>query len=144
MVRSGFGVYYDNLNLNELQFSRLVPPFYGQYSLQPVKTDLSLNADTLFPDLNNIPEFPAPFSMNPDNRTAYTFQWNGNVQHTFAQELSVRGGVHRQPQLQRAQALQHQPGDARHHADRDARAVPRVPVGDSLLVRCRVGRSSTA
>jgi hypothetical protein len=84
VVRTGFGVYYDNLNLNELQFSRLVPPFYGQYSLQPVKTDLSLNADTLFPDLNNIPVFPAPFSMNPDNRTAYTFQWNGNVQHTFA------------------------------------------------------------
>jgi hypothetical protein len=84
VVRSGFGVYYDNLNLNELQFSRLVPPFYGQYSLQPVKTDLSMNADTLFPDLNNIPVFPAPFSMNPDNRTAYTFQWNGNVQHTFA------------------------------------------------------------
>jgi len=84
VVRTGFGVYYDNLNLNELQFSRLVPPFYGQYSLQPVRTDLSLNADTLFPDLNNIPVFPAPFSMNPDNRTAYTFQWNGNVQHTFA------------------------------------------------------------
>ena len=84
VVRTGFGVYYDNLNLNELQFSRLVPPFYGQYSLQPVKTDLSMNADTLFPDLNNIPVFPAPFSMNPDNRTAYTFQWNGNVQHTFA------------------------------------------------------------
>ena len=84
VVRTGFGVYYDNLNLNELQFSRLVPPFYGQYSLQPVRTDLSFNADTLFPDLNNIPEFPAPFSMNPDNRTAYTFQWNGNVQHTFA------------------------------------------------------------
>ena len=65
VVRSGFGVYYDNLNLNELQFSRLVAPSYGQYSLQPVKTDLSLNADTLFPDLNDIPQFPAPFSMNP-------------------------------------------------------------------------------
>src|SRR5262245_16671699 len=26
VVRSGFGIYYDNLNLNELQFSRLVPP----------------------------------------------------------------------------------------------------------------------
>ncbi|HEX7139600.1 MAG TPA: carboxypeptidase regulatory-like domain-containing protein, partial [Vicinamibacterales bacterium] len=48
VIRSGFGVYYDNLNLNELQFSRLVPPFYGQYSLQPVKTDLSVNVDTLF------------------------------------------------------------------------------------------------
>ena len=26
VVRSGFGVYYDNLNLNELQFTRLIPP----------------------------------------------------------------------------------------------------------------------
>jgi hypothetical protein len=83
VVRSGMGVYYDNLNLNELQFSRLVPPFYGQYSLQPVKTDLSMNVDTLFPDLNNIPQFPAPFSMDPSNRTAYTVQWNANVQRQF-------------------------------------------------------------
>ena len=50
-----------------------MPPFYGQYSLQPTRTDLRFNADALFPDLNNIPEFPAPFSMNPDNRTAYTY-----------------------------------------------------------------------
>ena len=83
VVRTGFGVYYDNLNLNELQFSRLVPPFYGQYSLQPTRTDLSMNADTLFPSLNNIPQFPAPFSMDPSNRSAYTVQWNGNVQRSF-------------------------------------------------------------
>jgi len=83
-IRSGLGVYYDNLNLNELQFSRLVPPFYGQYSLQPTRTDLSLQVDTLFPDLNNIPQFPAPFSMDPTNHTAYTFQWNANVQRTLA------------------------------------------------------------
>jgi len=76
-------VYYDNLNLNELQFSRLVPPYYGQYSLQPTATDLSFNADRLLPDLSGIPQFPAPFSMDPSNRSAYTFQWNGNVQHTF-------------------------------------------------------------
>ena len=83
VVRSGFGMYYDNLNLNELQFSRLVPPFYGQFSLQPTRTDLSMQVDTLFPDLNNIPQFPAPFSMDPTNRTAYTVQWNGNVQRTL-------------------------------------------------------------
>ena len=139
VVRSGFGVYYDNLNLNELQFTRLVPPFYGQYSLQPTGPTLRFNADTLFPDLNNIPQFPAPFSMDPDNRTAYTLQWNVNVQRSLRQQLPARGGVHRQPQLQRAQALQHQPGAARHDADRDARPVSGVPVGDSLLVRCRLG-----
>jgi len=89
VIRSGFGIYYDNLNLNELQFSRLVPPFYGQYSLQPTATDLSFNADRLFPDLNGIPQFPAPFSMDPTNRNAYTFQWNGNVQHSFSNNYLV-------------------------------------------------------
>jgi hypothetical protein len=89
VVRSGFGVYYDNLNLNELQFSRLVPPFYGNYSLQPTRTDLSLNVDRLFPDLNNIPQFPAPFSMDPSNRTAYTFQWNANIQRSLAANYIV-------------------------------------------------------
>jgi hypothetical protein len=83
VVRSGFGVYYDNLNLNELQFTRLVPPFYGQYSLQPTANS-PLLADTLFPDLNNIPEFPAPFSIDPENRSAYTLQWNASLQRSFA------------------------------------------------------------
>ena len=88
-IRSGFGVYYDNLNLNELQFSRLVPPFYGQYSLQPTRTDLSYQVDTLFPDLSGIPQFPAPFSMDPNNRTAYTFQWNANVQRSLGNNYLV-------------------------------------------------------
>ena len=89
VIRSGFGVYYDNLNLNELQFSRLVPPFYGQYSLQPTRTDLRYQADGLFPDLNNIPQFPAPFSMDPNNRTAYTLQWNANVQRQLRNNYIV-------------------------------------------------------
>jgi hypothetical protein len=89
VARTGFGVYYDNLNLNELQFSRLVPPYYGQYSLQPTATDLGFNADTLFPDLNNIPQFPAPFSMDPSNRSAYTVQWNANVQRSLGRNYLV-------------------------------------------------------
>ena len=113
VVRTGFGVYYDNLNLNELQFSRLVPPFYGQYSLQPTKTDLRYQADTLFPDLNNIPEFPAPFSMDPDNRTAYTVQWNGNVQHSFGKsylfEIAYTGS-HSYNEHKRYNVNQAQPG----------------------------------
>src|SRR5262249_26771 len=89
VVRSGLGVYYDNLNLNELQFSRLVPPFYGQYSIQPTRTDLRYNVDALFPDLSGIPQFPAPFSMDPSNRKAYTFQWNANVQRSFGKDYVV-------------------------------------------------------
>jgi outer membrane receptor protein involved in Fe transport len=83
VVRAGFGIYYDNLNLNELQFTRLVPPFYGQYSITPNRTTL-VQVDTLFPNLNDIPQFPAPFSIDPRNESAYTRQWNANVQHSFA------------------------------------------------------------
>jgi hypothetical protein len=113
VARTGFGVYYDNLNLNELQFSRLVPPYYGQYSLQPGKTDLRYNADTLFPDLNNIPQFPAPFSMDPNNRTAYTVQWNANVQRTLGRDYIVEvayTGSHAYNEHKRYNINQAQPG----------------------------------
>jgi outer membrane receptor protein involved in Fe transport len=82
VVRAGFGVYYDNLNLNELQFTRLIPPFAGGYDLSPTGTAL-VNVQDMFPDLNSISSFPAPFAMNPSNVSAYTKQWNVNVQHTF-------------------------------------------------------------
>jgi Carboxypeptidase regulatory-like domain/TonB-dependent Receptor Plug Domain/TonB dependent receptor len=85
VLRSGFGVYYDNLNLNELQFTRLIPPYYGQYSLNPPVT-APLQVDALFPDLNNIPQFPAPFSLDPANRTPYTVQWNVNFQRSLGQD----------------------------------------------------------
>jgi hypothetical protein len=88
VLRGGFGVYYDNLNLNELQFTRLVPPFYGNFSLTPVRT-APLQVDTLFPNLDQIPQFPAPFSLDPTNRTAYTFQWNANVQRTLGRSYLV-------------------------------------------------------
>jgi hypothetical protein len=88
VVRGGFGVYYDNLNLNELQFTRLVPPFYGNFSLTPVRT-APLQVDTLFPNLDQIPQFPAPFSVDPENRTAYTVQWNANIQRTLGRSYLV-------------------------------------------------------
>ena len=86
VIRAGFGVYYDNLNLNELQFTRLVPPFYGNYTLNP-PVSAPLLADTLFPSLNNIAQFPAPFSIDPNNRTPYSSQWNFNVQHSFKRDF---------------------------------------------------------
>jgi Carboxypeptidase regulatory-like domain/TonB-dependent Receptor Plug Domain len=86
VIRTGFGVYYDNMNLNELQFTRLVPPFYGNYTLQPDKTS-PLAVDSLFPSLNNIAQFPAPFSVDPNNRTPYTLQWNFNVQQSLGKNM---------------------------------------------------------
>jgi hypothetical protein len=86
VIRAGFGIYYDNLNLNELQFTRLIPPFAGGYDLSPTGTDL-VNVMDMFPDLNAISSFPAPFAMNPSNVTAYTRQWNVNVQRTLGSDL---------------------------------------------------------
>jgi len=86
VIRAGFGLYYDNLNLNELQFTRLVPPFYGNYTLNP-PVGAPLLADALFPSLNNIAQFPAPFSINRNNKTPYSSQWNFNVQQSFARNF---------------------------------------------------------
>jgi hypothetical protein len=36
--------------------------------------------------LNNVPQFPAPFSMDPTNRSAYTTQWNANVQRSLGKD----------------------------------------------------------
>jgi len=99
VIRSGFGVYYDNLNLNELQFTRLVPPFAGRYDIIPTQNN-PVSTDTLFPSLDQVEGFPAPFSMNPNNRSAYTTQWNANVQHSLSRiylvEVAYTGSRTRQ------------------------------------------------
>jgi Carboxypeptidase regulatory-like domain/TonB dependent receptor/TonB-dependent Receptor Plug Domain len=79
VIRAGFGVFYDNTNLNELQFTRIIPPFsFVQAPSTPILTS------TLFPSLSQLTSFPAPFSLDPKNRTPYSEQYNLSVQHTFA------------------------------------------------------------
>ncbi|MBA2604789.1 MAG: TonB-dependent receptor, partial [Acidobacteria bacterium] len=79
VIRSGFGVYYHNLEANELQFSRMVLPFAAWFDASPQGSQL-VRVDTLFPDLAAVERFPAPFSLNHDNVTPYTMQWNVNAQ----------------------------------------------------------------
>ncbi len=88
LLRSGFGLYFDNLNLNELQFTRLVPPFSGRYDASPTGTQL-VNVADLYPDPRLAATFPTPFSMNPANVSAYVRQWNVNVQRTFGRQYIV-------------------------------------------------------
>jgi len=82
VIRSGFGVFYDNNNLNELQFTRLLAPFYVSYTYQPpVNSPVSVN--TLFPSLNQVTTLPAPFSVDPSNATPYVIEWNFGIQQSF-------------------------------------------------------------
>jgi hypothetical protein len=79
VIRSGFGVYFDNTNLNELQFTRLIAPFTLRFSTR------NKDVSTLFPDLNVVQkgDIPAPFAIDPTNRSPYTLQWNLSVQRSF-------------------------------------------------------------
>jgi hypothetical protein len=88
VVRAGFGIYFDNLNLNELQFTRLVPPFTGRFDLSPTGTAL-VNVGELFPDPQLVTSFPTPFAMDPENVTASVRQWNVNVQQSIGAGLVV-------------------------------------------------------
>ena len=132
-------MYYDNLNLNELQFTRLIPPYYGQYSLNPAVT-APLQVDTLFPDLNNIPQFPAPFSMDPSNRSAYT--------HAVERELPAEPWAATTWSRSPTPAADSQNLHKRYNinqADFGTTPInsrlpfPAVPAGDALLVGHRLG-----
>lgn len=79
VFRAGGGVFFDNINTNELQFTRYAAPLYYQQSL----TNVFVNNGTssLFPDPTlGSAGLPAPFSVNPNNTTPYTFEWTASVQ----------------------------------------------------------------
>lgn len=93
VLRIGYGVYFDNTNINELQFQRNVPPFYFNATLN----NQSLATQTLMPPLDQLPSIPAPFSLSPKNRVPYTQEWTTSIQqdlgHGTLFELSYTGSV---------------------------------------------------
>ena len=93
VARVGYGVYFDNTNINELQFQRNIPPFYFNASI----VRGSFITQTLMPGLNELPSIPAPFSLYPGNRVPYTQEWTVSVQqdlgHGTVFELGYTGSV---------------------------------------------------
>ena len=138
VLRSGFGVYYDNLNLNELQFTRLIPPYYGQYSLNP-PVSAPLQVDTLFPDLNDIPQFPAPFSLDPSNRSPYTWQWNVNLQRSLGRDYLAEVAYTGSRSRNLSKRYNINQADFGTTPNQLAVAVSAVSAGDALLVGHRLG-----
>ena len=75
VIRVGGGVYFDNINTNELQFTRYAAPLYYQQSLT------KQFVQNLFPDPGlGSAGLPAPFSVRPNNSTPYTMEWTASVQ----------------------------------------------------------------
>src|SRR5579872_2331774 len=92
VIRAGLGIYYDNTNLNELNFTRLIPPFYGQYTLIGDAKIPNIFVDQLFPSLDQIVRFPAPFSVDPGNRTPYAEEYNFNIERKLPGQMVVQIG----------------------------------------------------
>jgi hypothetical protein len=75
VFRAGGGVYFDNINTNELQFTRYAAPLYYQQSLS------NQFIQNLFPDpALGSAGLPAPFSVRPNNSTPYTMEWTASLQ----------------------------------------------------------------
>ena len=105
VVRAGYGIYFDNLNTNELQFTRYAAPLYYQQSfnnywvnggtwLNPNSTT-PVNQPSLYPDPTTSTILPAPFSIFPFNKQPLTQEWNVSLQqdlgHGVVLEMAYTG-----------------------------------------------------
>jgi outer membrane receptor protein involved in Fe transport len=75
VFRAGGGVYFDNINTNELQFTRYAAPLYYQQSFSKIFVQNAFTDPTL-----GSAGLPAPFSIRPNNSTPYTIEWNASLQ----------------------------------------------------------------
>jgi hypothetical protein len=75
VIRAGYGIYIENLNTNELQFTRYAAPLYYQQAFTNAFTN------NLFPDpTKTTGQLPSPFSIFPNNTRPLTQEWNLSLQ----------------------------------------------------------------
>ena len=75
VFRAGGGIFFDNINTNELQFTRYAAPLYYQQSITTIFVQNAFPDPTL-----GSAGLPAPFSINPNNSMPYTYEWTASVQ----------------------------------------------------------------
>ena len=92
VVRAGFGIYLDNLNTNELQFTRYAAPLYFQQAFN------NTPVAQLWPDPTQavgVTQVPSPFSILPKNSRPYTEEWTASLQqdlgHNMVLEIAYTG-----------------------------------------------------
>ncbi len=83
VFRVGYGIYFDNINANELQFTRYAAPLYYQITLN------NQNIAGLFPNINTLTSAPAPFSVDPNNTVPYTQEYTTSVQQELGHGTTV-------------------------------------------------------
>jgi len=88
VTRAGFGVYVENVNTNELQFTRNITPLYVSQNL------VNVSINNLFQSINNyVPSttsgFPAPFSVNSKNRTPYSYEWDFSISKSLPHQTVI-------------------------------------------------------
>jgi hypothetical protein len=103
VVRAGYGIYFDNLNTNELQFTRYAAPLYYQQSFNNyfvnggtyLNNGVPFTQPGLYPDPTTSTVLPAPFSIFPFNKQPLTQEWNVSLQqdlgHGVIMELAYTG-----------------------------------------------------
>ncbi len=103
VIRAGYGVYFDNLNTNELQFTRYAAPLYYQQSFNNYfvnggtyfNAGATVNQPGLYPDPTTSTILPAPFSIFPFNKQPLTQEWNASLQqdlgHGVVMEMAYTG-----------------------------------------------------
>ena len=89
VIRTGFGVFYDNINGNEWQFMGLIPPFYSIITVVNTADFPSLTMSDMFPTPDQFTSIPAPFSTFRRDRTPYTLQWNFSVQRRLSRNTAL-------------------------------------------------------
>jgi hypothetical protein len=89
VLRIGYGIYFDNINANELQFTRYAAPLYYQTTLN------SQNVAGLFPSISTLTSVPAPFSVDLNDKLPYTQEYTASVQQDLGRgtimELAFTG-----------------------------------------------------